>query len=189
MTHPVELWLFDLSNGMAKQLSPALVGREIEGIWHTSVIVYGKEHFFGGEGICFEKPGSTMVGTNTYQRFPMGDTAIPPEVFYDYLKQLGQTQFSGDKYKLFEHNCNNFSNEVCTFLVGKPIPSFITNLPNEVLQTPFGQMIKPMLESMQPQVGGQQPPASGQPSTSGKPPASGKPWMMVAFAVFADKLR
>ena len=42
MSYSVELWLFDLSNGMAKQLSPAFVGREIEGIWHTSVIVYGK---------------------------------------------------------------------------------------------------------------------------------------------------
>ena len=89
MSHPVELWLFDLSNGMAKQLSMAFVGKEIEGIWHTSVIAYGKEHFYGAEGISHESPGSSMVGFNTYKRFPMGETDIPPDVFYDYLKQLG----------------------------------------------------------------------------------------------------
>lgn len=41
----------------------------------------------------------------------------------------------GDKYNLFEHNCNTFSNEVAQFLTGKKIPSYITDLPTEVMST------------------------------------------------------
>lgn len=40
-----------------------------------------------------------------------------------------------DKYNVFEHNCNAFSNEVAQFLTGKKIPSYITDLPSEVLST------------------------------------------------------
>ncbi len=33
---------------MARQLGPALLGMEVEAIYHTAILVYGKEHFFGG---------------------------------------------------------------------------------------------------------------------------------------------
>lgn len=38
----VTLRVYDLSGGMARQLSPALLGKQIDGIWHTGVLVYGK---------------------------------------------------------------------------------------------------------------------------------------------------
>ena len=34
--------------GMAAQLSTALLGKRVEGVWHTGLLVYGKEFFFGG---------------------------------------------------------------------------------------------------------------------------------------------
>jgi desumoylating isopeptidase 1 len=33
MTQPVKLYVYDLSNGMAKQLSLQLTGKQIDGIW------------------------------------------------------------------------------------------------------------------------------------------------------------
>ena len=33
MSSPVELYVYDLSNGMARQLSMQLTGRQIDGIW------------------------------------------------------------------------------------------------------------------------------------------------------------
>lgn len=54
-----------------------------------------------------------------------------------------------NKYDLFEHNCNNFSNEISEFLTGNGIPSYIIDLPKTFLQTPMGQMLKPMLSQMQ----------------------------------------
>lgn len=40
-----------------------------------------------------------------------------------------------DKYNLFEHNCNVFSNELAQFLTGRKIPSYITDLPSDILST------------------------------------------------------
>lgn len=50
-------------------------------------------------------------------------------------------------YDLFLHNCNNFTNDFSMFLLGKGIPDHITSLPQTVLNTPFGQMLKPQLDS------------------------------------------
>jgi desumoylating isopeptidase 1 len=33
MTHPVKLYVYDLSDGLAKQLSLQLTGKQIDGIW------------------------------------------------------------------------------------------------------------------------------------------------------------
>lgn len=43
--------------------------------------------------------------------------------------------YRGERYRLFEHNCNTFTNEVAQFLTGRKIPSYITDLPSEVLST------------------------------------------------------
>lgn len=44
----VKLYVYDLSMGMARSLSPSLIGREIPGIYHTGIAVYNREFFFGG---------------------------------------------------------------------------------------------------------------------------------------------
>ncbi|VDP27469.1 unnamed protein product, partial [Schistosoma curassoni] len=46
--------------------------------------------------------------------------------------------FRPGDYSLFEHNCNTFSEHFIFHLTGQHIPSYILNLPNEVLSTPFG---------------------------------------------------
>ncbi len=46
------------------------------------------------------------------------------------------------------HNCNNFSNDFAMFLVGKGVPAHITSLPQDVLNTPFGQMLRPQIDAM-----------------------------------------
>jgi len=51
----VSLLLYDISNGMARQFSPMMVGKLVEAIYHSSIVVYGTEYFFGG-GICKEVP-------------------------------------------------------------------------------------------------------------------------------------
>ena len=53
---------------------------------------------------------------------------------------------STKSYDLFYKNCNNFTNDFANFLVGRGIPSHITSLPETVLNTPFGQMLKPQLD-------------------------------------------
>ncbi len=47
MAQQVELYVYDLTGGMAKAMSPMLLGTTIEAIYHTSIVVAGTEHFFG----------------------------------------------------------------------------------------------------------------------------------------------
>jgi len=63
MAYPVKLFIYDLSGGMAKRFAPLFgIDFEIEGIWHTSIVVHGMEVFFGSEGIQYCKPGGTAMG-------------------------------------------------------------------------------------------------------------------------------
>lgn len=64
MSYPVVLHIYDISGGMASQFSRTLVGKHIEGIWHTGIVVYGKEFYFGG-GISYDRPACTPFGKNT----------------------------------------------------------------------------------------------------------------------------
>ena len=43
---------------------------------------------------------------------------------------------------------DSFSNELCEFLVGKGIPSYITDLPDEFLSTPLGQALRPFINGI-----------------------------------------
>lgn len=145
MASPVKLYIYDITQGMASQMAPMLLGRPLEGIWHTSIVVYGREYFYGSDGINSCPPSGTILG-HPSKIEDMGMTEIDQEIFDLYLIEMGQHEFKGENYKLFEHNCNNFSGEVIKFLSGNEIPSYILDLPNEVLSTPMGQMIKNMLE-------------------------------------------
>lgn len=67
--HEVLLHVYDISQGMARQFSKQLIGREIEGVWHTGIVVYNKEYYFGG-GISYDPPSRTPFGklTNIFIR-------------------------------------------------------------------------------------------------------------------------
>ncbi|KAJ7425941.1 Desumoylating isopeptidase 1 [Willisornis vidua] len=204
--HPVKLYVYDLSKGMARRLSPLMLdrkhnppdseegneekrivklavlilkflahwekgkkshrgespsqaeleeeddcgheGKQLDGIWHTSIIVHKDEFFYGSGGISSCAPGGTLLGPPDTV-VDLGNTEVTEEIFLEYLSSLGESMFRGESYNLFEHNCNTFSNEVAQFLTGRKIPSYITDLPSEVLATPFGQALRPLLDSIQ----------------------------------------
>nr|XP_006124037.1 desumoylating isopeptidase 1 [Pelodiscus sinensis] len=146
--HPVKLYVYDLSKGMARRLSPLMLGKQLDGIWHTSIIVHKDEFFYGSGGISSCAPGGTLLGPPD-SVVDLGSTEVTEEIFLEYLSSLGESMFRGESYNLFEHNCNTFSNEVAQFLTGRKIPSYITDLPSEVLSTPFGQALRPLLDSIQ----------------------------------------
>ncbi|KAI8346380.1 PPPDE putative peptidase domain-containing protein [Choanephora cucurbitarum] len=145
MVEPVKLYVYDLSQGLARTMSLQLTGKQIDGIWHTSVVVYGKEYFFS-QGIMIAVPGSTHHG-QPLQVIDIGETHLPEEVVTDYINSL-RSVYTAEKYHLLDFNCNTFSNDVCQFLCGQSIPSHITSLPSEFLNTPFGQSMLPMIENM-----------------------------------------
>lgn len=133
----VKLHIYDLTRGMAQVMSAAFLG----------VVVYGREYFFGGTGIQSCLPGDTVLGQPD-QIHPLGATQIPYPIFIDYIRGLADSAFRGEAYDLLQHNCNNFSNEIAQFLCGTSIPQHILDLPSEVLSTPLGQSLQPLLNSL-----------------------------------------
>ena len=121
------------------QMSQSFLGKQIDGVWHTGVVCFGKEFFFGG-GIQHDVPGRTPYGVPV-QRQDLGETHIPEDVFIEFLQEIS-SRFSMESYDLLHNNCNNFSNECSIFLTGAAIPEYITSLPSEVLNTPLGESIQ-----------------------------------------------
>lgn len=65
----------------------------------------------------------------------------------DYLKDIDKN-FTQSTYNIISNNCNHFTNDICFFLTGKPIPDYVLNQHKELISTPIGKMIMPMLEQM-----------------------------------------
>ncbi|XP_065659763.1 uncharacterized protein LOC100207210 isoform X3 [Hydra vulgaris] len=88
----VSLYIYDLSKGMASQLSLPLLGKKIDGVWHTSIVVFDKEYFFGGDGISDCTPCGTILGPPD-ETIILGETTISKNVFHEYLTGLSKKTF------------------------------------------------------------------------------------------------
>lgn len=114
-----------------------------------------QEFYFGG-GICNGPAGMTPYGTPV-DKIPLGTTEIPEDIFTEFLMDIN-SKFSMQTYDLFKNNCNHFTDECATFLLGTGIPKYIVDLPLEVLKTPMGAMIGNMVSGMQNQANAQSHP-------------------------------
>lgn len=96
-------------------------------------------------------PGYIMSSNHVFHAALLTHTA--PE-YIEGVKEL----YTAERYHLLDFNCNNFTQDVVSFLTGRSIPSEISDLPKEFLSTPFGQSLRPMIENMY--TGGYRPDAS-----------------------------
>ncbi|KAK9826091.1 hypothetical protein WJX81_001518 [Elliptochloris bilobata] len=125
----VLLYVYDLSNGLARLMSQNLLGKQIDGVWHTSVVV-GHEEVYFGQGIQKSVPGATPHG-QPVQVISLGSTFVPHELREEFLAGLSSSDFAAHTYDLFRHNCNTFSAAFAEFLTGNSIPEHILALPAE----------------------------------------------------------
>ncbi|PYH72995.1 bifunctional C97 family peptidase/thioredoxin family protein [Aspergillus vadensis CBS 113365] len=79
------------------------------------------------------------------EKLHLGKTELPMDVIEEYIQSLAEI-YTPESYDLFLHNCNNFTQDLAMFALGKGIPEHIQNLPQTFLSTPFGQMMKPQIE-------------------------------------------
>lgn len=140
----MQLYVYDLSRGLARQMSQQFLGTHIDAVYHTSIVLDGIEYYYAS-GIQTCRAGTTHHG-KPMEVVKLGRTDLPLDVILEYLESLKEI-YTPESYDLFAHNCNNFSNDFSMFLVGKGIPDHITSLPQTVLNTPFGQMLKPQIEA------------------------------------------
>ncbi|EKJ73276.1 hypothetical protein NXS19_008723 [Fusarium pseudograminearum] len=138
----VQLFVYDLSRGLARQMSMGILGFQLDAIYHTSIELNGKEYVYDG-GIIAIRPGSSHLG-QPLQKIPLGKTNLPIDVIEEFLDSL-RPIFTLEAYDLFHHNCNNFSDSFANFLLGKGIPEHIVKMPQAVLDSPMGRMLLPQL--------------------------------------------
>ena len=140
----VLLYVYDLSRGLARQMSMQFLGIQIDAIYHTSIVL-GRDEYFYGAGIQVCTAGQSHHGS-PMQIIKLGETSLPYQIIKDHIACL-QDLYSAQSYDLFDNNCNNFTQDLSEFLVGKGIPEHIQNLPRQVLNTPFGQMLRPQIDA------------------------------------------
>lgn len=162
----VTLAVYDLSAGMAAQLSEVLIGRRVEGIWHTGIRVFGREFYFG-EGIYNDAAGATPFGVPTRVDV-LGTTPKSRADFDNFLKSSEMAaRFGPTAYHLLDNNCNHFTDACAKFLVNTGIHSSIVNLPDVIKGTPLAAMFTPAIDAMQrARQSRGQPFQSNQPSTT-----------------------
>ncbi|GAB1215442.1 hypothetical protein ATERTT37_004632 [Aspergillus terreus] len=171
-------------DGLARMYSMPLTGTQIDAIYHTSLVLNGVEYYFG-QGIQTAIPGTTHHG-EPMERIHLGQTEIPTDVVEEYLQSLAEI-YTPESYDLFLHNCNNFTQDLAMFLVGKSIPEHIRNLPQTFLSTPLGQMLKPQIESALRGVT-QAPGTALQPAPAAAPPSTGKVHIVTNLAQLEECL-
>jgi len=142
---PLTLNLYDLSHGEAKSNPTNIGGIQVEGIWQSGLVVYGKEYYYG-RGICKANPGTTPFGSPV-DRLNLGDTEIQEGMFMEFLQQI-QARFNEDSFNVFTNNSNDFVDECLDFLTGNRIPEFIKTVPQGVMTTHLGKIIQPFITSL-----------------------------------------
>jgi hypothetical protein len=154
-TYEVHLAVYDLSRGMARSLSGQFLGpnHAIEIIPHTGIVVYGKEYFFGG-GIQSDSPGNFRASSGLFPISTefLGRTSVEQHEFEEWCRNcMRNGRWTPQSYDLLERNCNNFTHEAAVegLKLSRGIPQWILDVPRRFLASPMGQMIRPMLESMQ----------------------------------------
>ena len=119
------------------------------GIWHTGIVVFNREYYFGG-GIQVAPVGAfaAQSGLMPSQTLEMGNSTKTQAELEAYIRTINH-RFTQATYDLIQNNCNNFSDIVCQFMCGHGIPTHIVDLPRIVFSTPGGAMLRPMIEGMQ----------------------------------------
>jgi len=145
--YKVSLWLYDISDGVAKRWSWLLLGRHFDGIWHSGLVVdfpdRQSEFWFGGslfDTVAGESPFGTPV-----QKRELGYTYKTRSEIRNYMGRHLRRAFNRQQYDVLLHNCNHFSDELALFTHNKHIPDDVVNLAEHVLSTPLARLSRPLL--------------------------------------------
>ena len=85
-TYRVKLYVYDLSRGLARQFSGAVLGTQIDAVYHTSLVFNGVEWFYGA-GIQTSYPGATHHG-QPMEIVPLGKTELDMATVLEYIESL-----------------------------------------------------------------------------------------------------
>jgi hypothetical protein len=83
-------------------------------VWHSSVVVFGKEFSFGPNGgITKTKPQTPL------KVYDVGVTIVSEKQLEIFLEGL-EDEFNASTYHVGKNNCNSFSSVLCHYLCDDP---------------------------------------------------------------------
>lgn len=82
----VHLLVYDLSGGLARQMSAQLLGFQLEAIYHTSIKLNSLEYVYDGAVVSII-PGSSHLG-RPLEEIHLGRTELPMDVIEEFLDSL-----------------------------------------------------------------------------------------------------
>jgi len=138
----VALYLYDLSKNLSHVLSPLLLGTYEEGLWHSSVVVFDKEYFYYGT-IQVAEPGETSFKTPT-KIIQLGFTLHEEDEFRQHIETLDHL-YQPNVYDIFTHNCNDLSDELIQYLLGRHIPNSVRLMSERIANSHLVRAVRPML--------------------------------------------
>mmetsp|Transcript_21644 Transcript_21644/g.50592 ORF Transcript_21644/g.50592 Transcript_21644/m.50592 type:complete len:537 (-) Transcript_21644:4-1614(-) len=160
---PVELLLYDLSEGLAEQYSNILLGQNIEAVYHTSVLVHGKEYFYGkciyqnstpplqgqfGTALKkFVEPLKSSAYVPGLDVYPLGYTFASESVVKTVASNLSAGSYGNGRYHPLTNNCNHFAHEFAMNLTGSGIPAAVRKQTEMFLRSSAIQAVLPALKS------------------------------------------
>ena len=120
-------------------LSPFQFCKRIELATHTSILIFGREYFWGG-GIqkCAHEDFVEQFGAPPVEIVELGHTEITEVLFHDFILTVS-TRYPQSTYVLLKNNCNAFSQECAQFLLGQSIPGHILAAPEIVMRSCLGR--------------------------------------------------
>lgn len=140
----VQLYQYDMSHGRARWLPSMLVGQQLDGIWHTSVVVFGREYWYGGR-ICSSEPGTGPFGSPTkIVKLPEQTLRTSSELL-KYLRRDLARKFTQDNYDVLTKNCNHFSDALCKFLLNRSLPEDVLRQADRIMNSRAVMMLRPLL--------------------------------------------
>mmetsp|Transcript_37864 Transcript_37864/g.55775 ORF Transcript_37864/g.55775 Transcript_37864/m.55775 type:complete len:579 (+) Transcript_37864:224-1960(+) len=154
MQYPVQLAIYDLSQGMARSLSSQFLGPDhiIDVIPHSAVLAYNREYYFG-QGIQNSDPAQFRAMHGNIQPImviDMGTTTLSRMEFERWCHNVASREYSTSSYDLLSRNCNNFADYALRdgLNLNGGVPDWVLDVPNRFLSSPMGAMLRPMLENM-----------------------------------------
>lgn len=178
---PVYLYMYDLSKGFAQLLSPWVLGDGLHHIWHTGVVVFGKEYFFAKDAV-WDHPGKTDFGVPTKEVF-IGYTLWGPAELHGFICNELKPVFHRDTYDAIGNNCNHFADRLCMWLTGNHVPEEVTLQTERLMKMAAVRALRPALNrALRDHVAArttteQQPPPASSPSAEARTAETPEPTM------------
>ena len=127
----VTLLFYDISGKTTKVFGRLLFGKKIEGIWHTSILAFDREWWYGGD-LFRSTPYKTPFGQPVKQ-IELGKTYFTSQEVFKHITEHLHLKFNQKTYDVFENNCNNFTDTLSVFLCGRKLPQDVLDLPKDLM--------------------------------------------------------